>query len=108
MKKILLIPALSLAFVFSLAFASPKNEMMELNGPVPVRNGQPMIMPPPPEPEPVYAVTQQTEDPNETIKNIASQLPKISGDRYIVRFEVLPFHPKDAPESAPDKIQANK
>ncbi|MEN4834444.1 hypothetical protein [Pantoea vagans] len=104
MKIRFILPVLSLALGVSLAFASPKHDTPDINAPdepTPVRrNWEPMLMPPPPGAEPVvYAVTQQTENPNEAVKNIASQLPQISGDKYIVRLEVVYLQQKDSGES---------
>jgi hypothetical protein len=86
-----------------MAFAASDSNAPESNGPPPAQNGQPVFMPPPSHPEPVYAVTQQTDHPNEAVKTIASEVPQIGEGKYTVRLEVIPLPPKAPSEVRPPK-----
>ncbi|MDU6442128.1 MAG: hypothetical protein E6559_19945 [Pantoea sp.] len=107
MKKRFILLALPLTFGTAMAFATPDRDAPEFNGPPPAPNGQPVLMPPP-HSEPVYAVTQQTDNPGEAVKNIASQVPQIDAGKYTVHLEIIPLPPKAPGKAIPPKQEDGK
>lgn len=80
-------------------FSAPGDEIK----PTPDQKPCPAMMGPPP-PAPVYAVTQQTDTPNDTLSNAVKNVPVIEkGKHYEVRIEVkeLPLPPQKSPVPQP-------
>ena len=48
----------------------------------------------PPHPMPVYAVTETTSTPAETLKSLVAQVSQVDAGKYQVKIEVLPLPPK--------------
>ncbi|WP_058912152.1 hypothetical protein [Entomohabitans teleogrylli] len=81
------------------AFAAPTNhEARPQSGPKPCHG---MMMPPP---APIYAVSQQTDDPKAALDNVVKNVPELEkGKKYEIRVVVkeLPAKPERAPAPAP-------
>ncbi len=50
----------------------------------------------PPRPMPLYAATETTTTPAETLKNLVAQVPQTAAGKYQVKVEVLPLPEKPA------------
>lgn len=93
MKKTVIYLSAPLLLVSALAVASPHAQPDDHQGP----RMHEMMPPPPPRPMPVFAVTETTTTPAETLKNLAAQVPQTEAGKYQVRIEVLPLPPAPKP-----------
>lgn len=106
-KRAIFFLVMPLAFGSAVASAAPDRDAPAREGAFPAGHEHPAF-PLPPRPEPVYAVTQQTDSPNDALKTIASQTPQIKKGNYTVRMEIIPNPPEPDRDGKPQPGQQGR